>query len=266
MPDPVTGIMAAASIGSGVANIFGAQSAADAQKAAADKAAQATLAQQQKGFDTQKQYFDQGAKELQPLADQGNQVYKDLVGKLPDLTAPINMDQATLEKTPGYKFNLDQGIRGIDLSAVSRGMSGAQAKAAAQFATGLADNTYQNQFNNANINKTNAFNRLLGTATVGTDASKYLANNATSAGNAALGNTQAVGKDLGGYAVGAGNAQGAANLATGQQFGNMINGVSGAYYSNNLLGNSGGSNWGANNPGAAGSSYYGPVAPGMYGK
>lgn len=264
MPDPVTGIMAAASIGSSVANIFGASKAADAQVKAAQIASQTALAQQQKGLDAQKGYFEQGANVLRPLADQGNKVYGDLVDQLPDLTAPIMMDQATLEKTPGYQFNLSQGIRGIDLSAVSKGMSGAQAKEAAKFATGLADNTYQNQFNNANINKTNAFNRLLGTATVGTDAAKYFAGNATTAGNADLSNTQAVGGQVGGYQIGAGNAQGAASIATGQQVGNMVNGVSGAYLSNKLFSNGG--NWGENNPGAAGSAFYGPVAPGMYGK
>lgn len=235
MPDPVTGIMAAGAIGSSISNIFGAQSAADAQKQAAATAAQAALTQQQKGLDTQKQYFDQGTKALQPIANAGSGVYNDLVSQLPDLTAPITMDQTTLEKTPGYQFNLEQGIRGVDLSSVSRGMSGAQAKAAAQFATGLADNTYQNQFNNANTNKTNAFNRLLGTAQVGTGAATAMASNATSAGNAALGNATTVGGQLGGYAVGAGNAQAAADLATGQQFGNAINGVAGAYNANRLM-------------------------------
>src|ERR1700682_3578128 len=107
MPDPVSAIAAGSAI-SGIANIFGAQSAADAQKQAAAQARQFALQQQQKGFDTQKNYFDRGANALQPLATQGNQVYGDLVKQLPDLTAPINMDQATLEKTPGYQFNLSQ--------------------------------------------------------------------------------------------------------------------------------------------------------------
>jgi hypothetical protein len=52
--------------------------------------------------------------------------------------------------------------------------------------------------------------------------------NATSAGNADLGNTQTVGNSLGNYAVGAGNAQAAAD-STGAQAGNIINGVAGAY-------------------------------------
>jgi len=231
MPDPISGVMAGASALSGVSNIFGAQSAADAQREAAATASRATLEQQQKGLAAQREYFDMGANALKPLAEQGGQVYKDLVARLPDLTAPINMDQATLEATPGYKFNLSQGIRGVDLSSISRGLSGAQAKAAATYATGLADSTYQNQFNNANTNKTNAFNRLLQTAAVGTDASKYLASNATSAGNAALGNSQSVGGTLSSNAIGAGNATAAADIATGRNVGNIFSGAAGAYAS-----------------------------------
>ncbi len=241
MPDPVSGIMGAASVGSGIANIFGAKSAADAQKAAADKAAAATLAQQEKGLATQKEYFDIGTGALKPISDAGAGVYNDLIKQLPDLTAPITMDQATLEKTPGYQFNLSQGLRGVDLSSVAKGMSGAQAKAAATYATNLANSTYLDQFNVANTNKTNAFNRLLQTATVGTDAAKTMAGNATSAGNAALGNTQAVGNSLGGYAVGAGNAEAAANLATGKQIGNIFSGVAAPLTANKLVGMYGGS-------------------------
>lgn len=255
MPDPISGLMAAASVGTGIANIFGAKSAADAQKAAADKAAAATLAQQEKGLATQKDYFGQGTAALKPIADAGSGVYGDLVKALPDLTAPINMDQATLEKTPGYQFDLSQGIRGVDLSAVTKGMSGAQAKAAAAYATNLANKTYLDQFNVANTNKTNAFNRLLQTATVGTDAAKNMAYNATSAGNAALGNTQAVGNSLGNYAVGAGNAEAAADLAMGKQAGNIISGVSGAFTGNRLMNNGmyggpspGTSNYNSGNP------------------
>lgn len=255
MPDVVSGIMGAASIGSGIANIFGAQSAADAQKAAADKAAAATLAQQEKGLATQKQYFDQGTAALKPIADAGSGVYADLVKQLPDLTAPITMDQATLEATPGYQFNLKQGIRGVDLSSVAKGMSGAQAKAAAAYATGLADNTYQNQFNNANTNKTNAFNRLLQTATVGTDAAKNMAYNSTTAGNAVLGNTATVGNSLGSYAVGAGNAEAAADLATGKQIGNMIGGVTAPLVSNKLTGNMYGSGGTASTINVGGNAY-----------
>lgn len=226
MPDPISGVVSGiAGIGSSVANIFGAQSAAEAQKEAAAKANQTVLDQQQKGLDTQKQYFDASTKDLASIAGQGSEAYKNLLNAIPDLVKPIVMDQKALEATPGYQFNLEQGIRGVNLSGVGSGLSGAQAKAAARYATGLADSTYQNQFNNANINKTNAFNFLLGSATPGIGAAGTYAGAGTSAGNAALGNTQAVGSTLSGNTVGAGDAQAAADITTGKQTGNIFGSV-----------------------------------------
>ena len=203
----------------------------------------------------QKDYFNIGADALKPIASQGADVYGQLVKALPDLTAPIEMDQAALEKTPGYQFTRNQGIRGVDLSSASRGLSGAQAKAAAEFATNLANKTYLDQFNVANTNKTNAFNRLLGTAQLGTSAASSLATNATSAGNAALGNSQAVGSALGGYAVGAGNAEAAADLAIGKQVGNIFSGVGGAFTGNRLLSPGGNMYTGTGNPTQLGTLY-----------
>lgn len=227
MPDPISAVAGLAGVGSGIANIFGAQSAADAAKQAADQANQTVLQQQQKGLDAQKSYFDQSTKDLSGISSAGADAYNNLLKALPDLTKPITMDQATLEQTPGYQFNLSQGIRGVNLSGVSSGLSGAQAKAAARYATGLADSTYQNQFNNANTNKQNAFNFLLNSATPGISAAGTYAGAGTSAGNAALGNTQAVGSTLSGNTIGAGNAQANADLTTGKQVGNILGSVAG---------------------------------------
>jgi hypothetical protein len=267
MPDPITGVLAGASILGAGANIFGAQSAAQAQKEAADKANAAVLAQQKQGLEAQKGYFDTGTAPLAAIAQKGGKAYDDLMAAIPGLTAPITMDQKTLEATPGYQFNRDQGIRGVDLSSISRGMSGAQAKAAAKFATGLADSTYQNQFANAVTNKQNAFNFLLGPANLGTSAASTYAAAGTTAGNAALGNSASVGGTISGNTIGAGNAQAAADIATGKNVSNAITGSAGAYASapGNALGDYG-SNWGQANPGANGSSYFGPTAPkSMYG-
>jgi hypothetical protein len=57
--------------------------------------------------------------------------------------------QAQLEATPGYKFTLQQGLESVQNSAAARGLgsSGAALKGAATYVTGLADQTYQNNFN-----------------------------------------------------------------------------------------------------------------------
>lgn len=229
MPDPVTAVMAGASIIGGAANIFGADSASKAQQQAAQAAAAASLQQQQKGLSAQQSYFGTGNAPLLSIAQGGVHDYGALENAIPGLTAPIVMDQATLEQTPGYQWNLQQGERGVALGAAAAGLSGAQAKEAAKYATGLADSTYQNQFNNANTNKQNAFNFLLDSAQLGTSAAGQYGANATAAGNAALGNTQAVGGQIGNAYIGAGNAQAAADIATGKNISNMFTGAAGAY-------------------------------------
>ena len=267
MPDPISGVVSGiAGIGSSVANIFGAQSAAEAAKEASAKANSLALEQQQKGLDTQKSYFDTSTKDLASIAGQGSEAYKNLLSAIPDLVKPIVMDQKALEATPGYQFNLEQGIRGVNLSGVASGMSGAQAKAAARYATGLADSAYQNQFNNANTNKQNAFNFLLNSATPGIGAAGTYAGAGTSAGNAALGNTQAVGNTLSGNTIKAGEAQANADLTTGKQIGNILGSAASMFGGDgsNPFGNYGmygATNWGENNPGVSGSAYYGPVKP-----
>ncbi len=59
--------------------------------------------------------------------------------------------QAQIEATPGYAFNLQQGQEGVQNSAAARGLSssGAALKGAATYASGLADSTYQNQYQDA---------------------------------------------------------------------------------------------------------------------
>lgn len=68
--------------------------------------------------------------------------------------------QEFLESTPGYQFTRSQGLKAVQNSATARGqgVSGAAQKAAAQYATGLADNTLTTQANIFNQNLANARN------------------------------------------------------------------------------------------------------------
>ena len=58
--------------------------------------------------------------------------------------------QAALEKTPGYQFTRDQGLRAVQNAAAAkgRGVSGSALAGAADYATGLADTTFNTQFKN----------------------------------------------------------------------------------------------------------------------
>ena len=99
---------------------------------------------------------------------------------------PGQMTQAQLEQTPGYQFNLAQGLKATQAAAAARGLgvSGAALKGAAAYATGLADSMYQNQFANAQTrfsdygvlntgqqnNLQNQFSRLQNVASLGENA------------------------------------------------------------------------------------------------
>lgn len=144
---------------------------------------------------------------------------------LPQLAAPITMDEATLEQTPGYQFNLKQGLKSVQNSAAARGLgtSGAALKGAATFATGLADSTYQSQFANANTNKQNAYNFLTGAAGQGENAAAQTGQFATATGQGVAQNTTNAGTALSAGIQGAGNAlTTGANTVGGYNFANEL--------------------------------------------
>ena len=176
-----TAIIGSAVVGAG-ASIMGADAQASVTR---DASAQ------------QMQMYQQTRKDLQPYQQFGQVGANMLQSQLPSLTAPITMDEATLRNTPGYQFNLQQGLKSVQNGAAARGLgvSGAAMKGAASYATGLADSTYQNQFNNANTNQTNAYNRLMGiaqlgenaaaqTGAYGTQTAQSIGNNTIQGGNA----------------------------------------------------------------------------------
>ena len=238
-----------------VASIYGAQTAAQAQEQAAQTAAQAQEQAAQTAANTQLTMFNTGQADLKPYIDLGNTAGSQLSSRLSSLTSPITMDESTLENTPGYQFNLTQGLKATQNSAAARGLgiSGAALKGASTFATGLADSTYQNQFSNANTNQTNAYNRLAGLVNTGANAAAGAANNANTAGNN-IAQTQI---GAGNAAAAASNTAGtaAANAAnsTGSALSNLSNNIAGYSAYKGLYGNSGAVN--------ANGSIFGAVGP-----
>lgn len=196
---------------------WGASQAASAQ----GKAGRLAMIEQEKKY-------QQARKDFDPYMQLGQQGAATLGANLDELIAPIKMDQATLESTPGYQFNRRQGLKAVQNSAAARGLgvSGAALKGAAEFATGLADNTYQQQFANENTNRTNAYNRLMGVTQIGTGATTAL----TGAGTT-------TGQGIASSQVGIGNAQAAGYNAMGQAVGNFANNVGGWAAYKGLYGN-----------------------------
>lgn len=182
---------------------YGAYQASQAQQSAAQTAA-----------NTQMQMYQQTRKDLAPYRNAGAADLSTLQSQLPFLTSPIKMDQATLEQTPGYQFTLAQGLKAVQNSAAARGLgvSGAAQKGAAAYATGLADQTYQTQFNLENINRSNAYNRLMGLVNMGEGA----------AGQTAQASQQ-TGQGVAGAQIAGGNAAAAGYNAMGAAAGTLGN-------------------------------------------
>lgn len=120
------------------------------------------------------------------------------------------LTQNFLENTPGYKFNLAQGEQGVTNSAAARGLadSGAALKGASQYASGLADSTYQNQFNDTNALAQQGYNALNqqgnNTMTAANNAGQVKMEGA----NGAMATTMGAGNALAGGLSGIGNTVG----------------------------------------------------------
>lgn len=171
----------------GVASAGAAIAGSKAQSSATTKASKTQQDAQKYAADVERGMYDTTRGDLLPYNTAGqtatNALISSTIGQQQPQYQPVVMDQATLENTPGYQFNLAQGLKATQNSAAARGLgsSGAALKGAASYATGLADSTYQTQFQNATTNatnvynsavagQTNAFNRLLGISQLGEGA------------------------------------------------------------------------------------------------
>lgn len=121
------------------------------------------------------------------------------------LQQQFNFDPSQLANTPGYQFTMQQGLRGVQnqLASQGLGLSGAQIKGAEGYATGLANQTYGDQYNRAlstyNTNyqtAANNVNRLQNLVNVGQ-------NSAAQTGQAGIQSAN----NAGNYLTQAGNAQ-----------------------------------------------------------
>jgi hypothetical protein len=153
-------------------------------------------------------------------------------------------DQA--RQTPGYQFSLDEGDKAIERASAASGgaFTGGEAKSLDAFNTGLADQTYQQTFNNSlqsfqtqfntyNTNQANLYNRLASSSGLGQTTATQLGQLGQTA-VANEGNLQTSGAAaLAGGQVGAANAytaglQGLTNSASGYlQLSSLLNGGQG---------------------------------------
>lgn len=243
--------VAAAIGGAAVAGVAGSAISAGAAKDAAGKQADAANNASQMQWDQ----FQQLQKNLQPYMDLGQTGINGLQGYLndPRLNQSFSFNANDLQNTPGYQFALQQGLKSSQNQMAARGLgySGAQIKGAQGYATGLADQTYNQQYQNAlqsyMTNQNTAgqqYNRYAGLAGLGQNAAAGVGNaglqTATNSGNALMG----------GAAAGAAGQLGAANAIS-----NGIGGLGNSALTYSLLGQ---------NSAGSGSSLYGtPFSSGV---
>jgi hypothetical protein len=123
-------------------SLFGTDQADAAQRAAND-----TYGKQVTAGNEIRGYGDDYAAKFKTLAAGYDPYVKTGYGANTALDRLIS-DPSSVRSLPGYQFDMEEGLKGLDRSAASRHMlnSGRQSKDVLRFATGLADKTYGNEF------------------------------------------------------------------------------------------------------------------------
>jgi hypothetical protein len=233
-------ISGGASLLSGILGSNAASKAA-AEQAAAGRAAagqQAEAGQQAQGYLTSQ--LANANTNSQPFVSTGQNAVNSLNNALAPggaLTQGFAAQNGTFQAptaaqaaaTPGYQFQLDQGLAALQNSAAARGglLSTGTAKNLENYAQGLASTNYQQVYNNAlqayntnfgvyNTTQQNLYNNLLGVSSLGANSAANLnsvnAGTTNSLANNITGNQQIVGNDLLGSATAlAGGTIGSAN-------------------------------------------------------
>lgn len=254
IPLIAAGVGAVGGIASSVIGGSAAKSAAKTQATAADKATQ-----------VQEDMFNKTQANLAPYINQGGNTLAQLlkgIGAQPGgtgtgpLNAPPpawNPTEAGLSQTPGYQFDLSQGLQSILNSKTATGGVGGgnTLQALMKYGTGLADSTYQTQFNDwlaqsqlTQSQQQQAFSQLFDVSQLGESAA---------AGQGQIG-TQ-VGANIGSNIIGAGNATAAGQVGSANALTSGISGIGSNFLLAALL--QGGGGGGALNLGTAGGLYPG---------
>jgi hypothetical protein len=197
--------------GSAAAGIFGGNKAADAQKKAAKKAAQA-----------QKEALAAQTKLVAPYVEAG----KNALAEYQKMAPYKDFGMAEFQADPGYNFRMAEGMKALERSAAARGLlqSGGTLKGIQQYGQNLASSEYEN-----------AFSRYLSQREARMDPYRYLTGigQAAAAGQAA--NVGSTGAALAEIAAQRGNVNAAAAAGTAGAIGNAFSSIGqgvGSYYAN----------------------------------
>src|SRR5215469_1952932 len=155
-----TAMLAGSALQAGTSAVSGALGAGASTKAARDQMIAAGLARQ-----AVQQNIAQEQGIAEPYTSAGSGAINTLLGELPGMATSLQQRQlpsfsamfgspaqmqSWLEGTPGYQFNLAQGMKGIRSQYGALGLGGSPSAdaALASFVQGTAQNTFQSQFQN----------------------------------------------------------------------------------------------------------------------
>jgi hypothetical protein len=144
------------------------------------------------------------------------------------------------QSSPGYQFQMDQGIKARDASAAAKGMllSGNHQQELTSFGQGLANQDYNNYENRLQGTYGNYYNRLAGVAGLGANMNSQSANTSQNQGNTLANMSMNQGNNLASMITGrgavdansilaAGNANASGYAAQQNQLGQTLGGFAG---------------------------------------
>jgi hypothetical protein len=217
-------------IGNAIGDVVGDITGTNKQAAAAQNAAQTEANSANYAAQLQNQQFQTIQQNLSPYMQLGTNNIPGLqsqLGQLGNMQFNFNPTEQQLQQTPGYQFTLNQGLNTVNNQLASKGLnlSGAQAKGIAGYTTGLADQTYQQQYQNALQNfmtnygvQSDQYNRLAGLVGTGQNAAANLGSFGTQ-----------ITSNVGNLLTQAGSAQAAGITAQGNSqtaaFQSLLNGL-----------------------------------------
>jgi hypothetical protein len=193
MPDPVSAVTSAASVGSSLIGSSGSKKAAKAQAAAAEADRQLQRELYYDQTNRQEPFRQAGlttqAELLRQFGLAGDAASQGYGNMLRDFSAE------DFQADPGYAFRLQEGLKGMDRQAAARGglISGGALKAAQRYGQEMGSQEYQNAYNRYNQNRGTRYSMLTGQQAVGQSATNQQGQAAQNYGSAAGNALQAAG-------------------------------------------------------------------------
>lgn len=231
------------SIVSGVLGSNAAGSAAGAETTGAQQAQNLELQNQQNAQNFQNGVWSGTQTAEQPYQQLGQTSANNLSNLLKQGFQAPTLQQA--ENTPGYQFRLQQGTNAIDENAAATGnlMSGNTGKALQDYGQGLAQSTYQQDYQNAlNTYMTN-YQSLMGGTQIGQNSTAQLGQFGQAASQNMSNLDLTGGQQQANQINNAAAARASGYLNSSQAMQNMVGGITGGLSSGiNNMDFSGGSN------------------------